>query len=141
MELWIIYALLSAAFAALVAIFGKIGLQGIDSTLATTVRSVVMALFLFIVSLSLGKFNLISTIKNKTLLFIVLSGIAGALSWLFYFVALKTGLASGVAAVDRLSVVFVVVFSILFLGEQFNWFTAVGALLITIGAVLMVIKK
>lgn len=141
MELWILYSLLSAAFAALVAIFGKIGLQNIDSTLATTVRSLVMALFLFLISLSLGKFSLLHTIKNKVLLFIILSGIAGALSWLFYFFALKTGVASGVAALDRLSVVFVVIFAILFLGEQLNLYTAMGAVLITIGAILMVLKK
>jgi len=128
-------------FAGLVAIFGKMGLKDIDSTLATTVRSVIMALFLFATSLVLGKFNLLHTIKNKVLFFIVLSGISGALSWLFYFLALKTGIASGVAAIDRLSVVFVVIFAILFLGEKFNWLTAIGALLITIGAVLMVIKK
>ena len=141
MQLWIIYSLLSAMFAGLVAIFGKIGLKNIDSTLATTVRSFVMALFLFIVSLTLGKFNYLGTIKNKVLFFIVLSGIAGALSWLFYFFALKTGIASGVAAIDRLSVVFVVIFAILFLGEKLSWQTAIGALLITIGAVIMVIKK
>ncbi|OGZ70271.1 MAG: hypothetical protein A2904_01245 [Candidatus Staskawiczbacteria bacterium RIFCSPLOWO2_01_FULL_33_9] len=141
MQLWIIYSLLSAMFAGLVAIFGKIGLKNVDSTLATTVRSFVMALFLFLVSLTLGKFNLIGTIKNKVLFFIVLSGIAGALSWLFYFFALKTGIASGVAAIDRLSVVFVVIFAILFLGEKLSWQTAIGALLITIGAVIMVIKK
>lgn len=141
MKLWIIYSLLSAMFAGLVAIFGKIGLKNIDSTLATTVRSFVMALFLFIVSLTLGKFNLLGTIKNKVLFFIVLSGIAGALSWLFYFFALKIGIASGVAAIDRLSVVFVVIFAILFLGEKLSWQTAIGALLITIGAIIMVIKK
>ncbi|OGZ84775.1 MAG: hypothetical protein A2599_03440 [Candidatus Staskawiczbacteria bacterium RIFOXYD1_FULL_39_28] len=141
MELWILYSLLSAAFAGLVAILGKIGLSGIDSTLATSVRAIVMALFLFFVSLSLGKFNLLHTIKNKTLLFIVLSGVAGAMSWLFYFFALKTGIASGVAALDRLSVVFVLIFAILFLGERFSLYSATGALLITIGAILMVIKK
>lgn len=141
MELWVIYALGSALFAALVAIFGKIGLSGIDSTLATTVRAFIMALFLFFVSLAMGKFSLLHTIKNKVLFFIILSGIAGALSWLFYFLALKTGIASGVAAVDRLSVVFVLVFAILFLGEQFNLYSAIGAVLITIGAILMVIKK
>ncbi len=141
MAIWILYALLSAVFAALVAIFGKIGLKEVDSTLATSIRAVVMALFLFFVSLSLGKYNLLNTIKSRVLFFIILSGIAGAMSWLFYFFALKTGIASGVAALDRLSVVFVVVFAILFLGEKFDLFTAIGALFITIGAVLMVIKK
>jgi transporter family protein len=83
--MWILYALLSAIFASLVAIFGKIGLKDIDSTLATTIRSVVMAGFLFIVSLALQKFSLIKTLNNKVLTFILFSGVAGALSWLFYF--------------------------------------------------------
>ena len=141
MALWIIYSILSAVFAAMVAIFGKIGLQNIDSTLATTVRAIVMALFLFIISLSLGKFSMLHTIKNKTLFFIVLSGVAGAMSWLFYFLALKTGIVTGVAAIDRLSVVFVVIFAALFLSESLTWYTAIGALFMVIGAILMVIKK
>jgi transporter family protein len=140
MEIWILYALLSAVFASLVAIFGKIGLQDIDSTLATTVRAFVMALFLFFISLSLGKLDLLHTIKNKTLYFIILSGISGAMSWLFYFFALKTGVASGVAALDRLSVVFVVIFALIFLGEKLSLYTAFGAIFITIGAILMILK-
>lgn len=114
MPWWIIYALLSAAFAALVAIFGKIGIQNIDSTLATTIRAIVMAGFLIIVALSLGKLPLLNTIHNKTLLFIILSGVAGAMSWLFYFFALKHGPVTGVAALDRLSVIFVLIFALLF---------------------------
>lgn len=138
--LWIIFALCSAGFAALVAIFGKVGITGVDSTLATTVRAVVMAVFLVIVALSLGKWQMISTINGKLFLFIVLSGVAGALSWLFYFVALKTGPASGVAALDRLSVVFVLIFAVLFLAEKFTWNSAIGAGLITIGALLMTLN-
>ena len=111
---WIIYALLSAAFAGLVAIFGKVGIKDIDSTLATTVRSVIMAGFLLITALMLGKVKYLSSIDNKALLFITLSGIAGALSWLMYFVALRTGPASGVVAGDRLSGGVVFVFSVLF---------------------------
>ena len=137
---WIIYALLSAAFAALVAIFGKIGIQNIDSTLATTIRAIVMAGFLIVVALSLGKLPLLNTIHNKTLLFIVLSGVAGAMSWLFYFFALKNGPATGVAALDRLSVVFVLIFALLFLGQKFTWASAIGAALITVGAILMTLK-
>jgi len=140
MELWIIYALLSAAFAGAVAILGKIGIQNIDSTLATTVRAVVMATFLVLVSLSIGKAKLLSTIDSKALTFIVLSGIAGALSWLFYFVALKTGPASAVAALDRLSVVFVVVLAVLFLGESLTLKSGLGVVLLTCGAILMTIK-
>ncbi|MCB9802910.1 EamA family transporter [Candidatus Nomurabacteria bacterium] len=137
MQLWIVYALLSAGFAALVAIFGKIGIQNLDSTLATSVRAVVMAGFLVIVSFFLGKFELLSTIHSKALIFIVLSGVAGALSWLFYFFALKHGQATGVASLDRLSVVFVLIFAILFLGEKLTWLKAIGAILLTGGAILM----
>jgi transporter family protein len=137
---WILFALLSAVFAALVAIFGKIGIKGIDSTLATSVRAVVMAVFLVLVSLILGKAKLLHSIENKTLLFIVLSGVSGAISWLFYFFALKTGPVSGVAALDRLSVVFVLILAALFLGEHLTWKTGIGGILITAGAVLMTLK-
>ncbi len=102
MPVWIIYALLAAVFAAAVAILGKIGLEGVDTTLATTVRAMIMAGFLVVVSLFLGKSSLLGGITSKPLLFIAASGIAGALSWLFYFSALKHGPASGVAALDRL---------------------------------------
>jgi transporter family protein len=137
---WIILALLSAGFAALVAIFGKIGIKDLDTTLATTVRSVIMALFLVAISLALGKAKLLPTINGRPLVFIVLAGVAGALSWLCYFFALKYGPASGVAALDRLSVVFVLILALLFLGEQFTWRAATGAGLLTIGAILMSIK-
>lgn len=136
---WIIFALLSAISAALVAIFGKIGVSNIDSTLATTVRAIIMALFLIIVSFTLGKHQLIRTIDSKALAFIILAGISGALSWLFYFLALKLGPASGVAALDRLSVVFVLIFSVLFLAEKLTLYKLLGATLITIGAILMIL--
>lgn len=140
MPTWIIFALLSAFFAALVAIFGKIGIQQVDSTLATTVRSIVMAGFLIITSLILGKASLIGTIDKKALLYIVLSGIAGALSWIAYFIALKQGPATSVAALDRTSVVFVLLFSVLFLSEQLTWRTGLGAAFVALGAAIMVIK-
>ncbi len=137
MQLWILFAILSAVFAALVAIFGKVGLGGVDSTLATTVRSLVMAVFLLILSLLLGKMEIIKTINLKIFVFILLSGIAGALSWLFYFFALKLGPAPGVAALDRLSVVFVLLFAVIFLAQPLSWKLGVGALLVTLGAILM----
>lgn len=140
MPIWIIYALLAAAFAALVAIFGKIGLANVDTTLATTVRAVIMAAFLVVISLFLGKSSLLGSITSKPLLFIALSGIAGALSWLFYFFALKHGPAPAVAALDRLSVVFVLILAILFLGEHLTWKSALGATLVTAGAILMSIR-
>ncbi len=140
MASWIIFALLAAVFAALVAILGKIGIQNIDSTLATTVRSIIMAGFLTVSALVFGKAKLLTTIDSKALLFIAASGIAGALSWLTYFIALKTGPAPGVAALDRLSVVFVLLLSAVFLAEQITWKTGLGALLITAGAILMTVK-
>jgi transporter family protein len=99
-----------------------------------------MAGFLIVVALSLGKLPLLNTIHSKALLFIILSGVAGAMSWLFYFIALKHGPVTGVAALDRLSVVFVLVFALLFLGQKFTWASAIGAALITVGAILMTLK-
>jgi transporter family protein len=135
--MWVLFALLSAGFAAAVAIFGKIGLSHVDSTLATTVRAVVMAIFLVVTSFLLGKSHLLSSINSKALLFIVLSGVAGALSWLCYFFALKVGPTSSVAAIDRLSVVFVLALAVLFLGEKFTLLHGAGAVLLTAGAILM----
>ena len=133
---WIVFALLSAFFASLVAIFGKMGIGNIDTTLATTVRSAIMFLFLLVITLFSGLFNNVKQIDMKSLGIIALSAIAGALSWLFYFYALKKGPASGVAALDRLSVVFVVVLAFLILGENLTLKSVAGAILITIGAIL-----
>lgn len=138
--MWIPFALLSALSAAFVTIFGKIGLKNIDSTLATTVRSVIMAGFLVITSIFLGKWSMIHTIDKKTLFYIALSGIAGALSWLFYFFSLKNGPAGGVASIDRLSIVFIVVLSAFFLGEAITWKTATATLFVIIGAILFTLK-
>lgn len=140
MQYWILFSLLSAFFAALVAIFGKIGIEKIDSTLATTVRATIMALFLIIVSFIFGKNKLLSTIDKKAFLFILLSGIAGAISWYFYFSALKTGPASIVSALDRLSIVFVLILAVLFLKEGLSWQTVFGIILISTGAFLMIFK-
>lgn len=136
--MWLLFALLAAVFAALVAIFGKIGIKNIDSTLATTVRSFVMFVFLVIISASLGKLQLLGTISSRPFKFIVLSGVAGALSWLFYFAALKMGLASKVASIDRLSVVFVILFAAAFLGEALTLKSVLGVILLTIGAIVLV---
>lgn len=134
---WVIYALGSAGFAALVAILGKIGLKSVDSTLATTVRAVVMALFLVGVALSLGKFSQLHTITSKPLLFIILSGVAGALSWLCYFYAIKVGPVHGVVGIDKLSVPFAIILAALFLSEALTLKTSLGALLIALGALLV----
>ncbi|MEY4731093.1 MAG: hypothetical protein RL681_39 [Candidatus Parcubacteria bacterium] len=140
--MWLLYAVLSAITAALVAILGKLGLKNIDPTLATTVRSIIMAVFLVAVSVALGKFSGFSaatfTVRDWQL--IAASGIAGALSWLFYFVALKYGLATKVVVIDRLSLVFVVVLAALFLGEQLTWRSILGTVLMVAGALLITFK-
>ena len=138
--MWIGYALLSAIFAAAVAILGKIGLKNVDSTLATTIRAVVMAIFLLGIAALLQKFSLLKTVGNQTLTFIIFSGVAGALSWLFYFLALKYGPATGVAALDRLSVVFVVILAAMFLGEALTFKSVSGLVLLVLGALLLVWK-
>jgi transporter family protein len=140
---YIILALLSALTASLVAIFGKLGLKNVDPTIATTIRSLIMAGFLVIVSLFLKKFENFSLnlFTSKDLLLIILAGISGALSWLFYFWALKFGPASHVAVIDRLSLVFVILLSALILGEVFNLKVFLGMILIVIGAILIVLGK
>ena len=136
---WIFFALLSAFMAALVAIFGKIGLRDVDANTATAMRAVIMAIFLMFVILFEGKISFIGSIlpQGKIMLFIVLSGIAGALSWLFYFLALKSGKVYQVAPLDRLSVVFAVILAALFLGEKITLKIAIGAILIAVGAILI----
>src|SRR3989344_2525047 len=137
--MWLFYAFLSAGFAALVAIFGKVGLKGIDSTLATTVRGIIMAVFLICVAFAMRKFDGFSlhSFTGREWLFIILAGIAGALSWLFFFSPLRMGSAGAVSAIDRLSIVFVVILAAIFLGEVFTWKIGLGAAFIALGAFLI----
>jgi len=137
--LWLVFALLSALTAGLVALFGKLGLQGIDTNTATAVRAVIMAIFLVGVVVVQGKLANVQAIlgNNKALLFIVLSGVAGAVSWVFYFLALKLGKLSQVAPIDRLSMVFAMVLAVLFLGEKISLRVGLGAALMVAGAVIV----
>ena len=137
--LWLFYALLSAVAAALVSVFGKIGLQGIDSGAATAVRAVIMALFLVCVMLGRRSYGYLGEIfaNHRAFLFIVVSGIAGAASWLFYFMALKYGKVSQVAPVDKLSVVLAAVIACCFLGESVSALSWSGIALITVGIILV----
>ena len=139
MSAWLIYALLSAITAAGVAILGKIGLQQLDANTATAIRAVVMAIFLVGVVVVQGKLNLVNTFLNdkKALLIIALSGIAGALSWLFYFMAIKEGKVSQVAPIDKLSVVFAVIFAVILFGEKISLLAGVGVAMIAVGAILV----
>ncbi|CAH0122177.1 hypothetical protein PAE9249_04724 [Paenibacillus sp. CECT 9249] len=142
LSMWLIFALLSAVMAALVAIFGKIGLSGIDANTATAVRAVIMALFLVLVVVFEGKISQVSTIlaNKKALTFIIASGLAGALSWLFYFLALKYGKVSQVGPIDKLSVVIAVILAVIFLGEKISLINAIGVFLIAAGALLVAVK-
>ena len=141
--MWLIFAFLSSITAALVAIFGRLGLKGIDSTLATTVRSIIMAGFLVIVSFFLKKFQgfSVKSFSSKDWILIFLAGIAGALSWLFYFFALKTaGSATKVVVIDRLSLVFFIIFAATFLGEKLGWRSVAGTLLMIAGTLIITLK-
>lgn len=140
MESWLFYALLSAVSAALVSIFGKIGLAGLDSNVATAVRAIIMAVFLTGVVAVQGNLHQLpdALADRRGLFFVALSGIAGAVSWLFYFMALKTGRVSQVAPIDKLSVVFAVLLSMLLLGERVSLFHGIGIGLIALGGLILV---
>lgn len=141
MESWLFYALLSALSAAMVSIFGKIGLQGVDSNAATAVRAVIMAVFLVGVVVIQGNLSHLPEVfaDKKALLCIALSGIAGAVSWLFYFLALKTGRVSQVAPVDKLSVVFAVLLAMLLFGERVSLVHGLAIGMIAVGGLLLAI--
>jgi bacterial/archaeal transporter family protein len=137
--MWLIYALVSAIAAALVGIFGKLGLKSIDSNTATAVRSVIMTVFLFAVVAFQGNLGKVSTVfaDKKAFLYIALTGFAGATSWIFYFLALKYGKVSQVAPVDKLSVVIASIAAVVFLGEKISLMGGVGIGFIAIGVVLV----
>ena len=141
MRLWLIYALLSALCAAFVSIFGKVGLTGLDSSAATAVRAVIMALFLIGVVVVEGHAGNLPQVfaDTKALAFVALSGIAGALSWLFYFMALKEGAVTQVAPIDKLSVVFAVLLAILIFGEKISVLHGVAIALIAAGGLILAI--
>lgn len=134
---WVTDALLAALFGGLVAIFGKIGVQGVDSITATMVRSLIMAGTLVVVALLNGKMTL-AGISGKTLLFIALAGLSGAASWVFYFRALQSGPVSRIAPIDRLSVVVAIVLSIVLLGERPGIVALLGAALVVVGTLVLV---
>jgi transporter family protein len=140
LDSWVFWALLSAAFAALTAIFAKIGIADIDSDFATLIRTVVIVVVLSGIVLAMGKFQPLETISGKTWLFLILSGLATGASWLAYFRALKLGQASQVAPVDKLSVVLVAIFGVLFLGEKLTLQGWVGVTLVAAGAVTLAVK-
>ena len=136
---WRLFALGSAFFAALTAVFGKIGVSEINSDLATFLRTVVILVVTALLVWARHEWQRPETLSPKGVLFLVLSGIATGLSWLCYYRALQSGPASRVAPIDKLSVVFVIIFAVLFLGERLTWKVGLGSVLIAAGAALMAI--
>lgn len=141
LESWPLWALLSAGFAALTAILAKVGVAGVNSDYATFIRTVVILIFLSALLAFTGQFQALSTLSRRSLLFLVLSGLATGLSWLCYFRALKLGPVSQVAPIDKLSLLMVAVLGVLFLGEKLqprNW---LGVLLMAVGALLLALRR
>lgn len=137
---WLHWSLLSAFFAGLTAILAKLGVAGVDSNLATAVRTTVVLVFAWAVVLATGAGGAVTELSRRTWLFLAASGVTTGLSWLCYFRALQLGDASRVAPVDKLSVVFVLVLAALFLREPLTLKTGLGAALITAGSVLMALR-
>lgn len=137
---WLMWACLSALFAALTAIFAKIGVEGIDSDLATFFRTIVVIVVLGGLLLATGKLSVPREVGNRSWLFLVLSGLGTGASWLCYFRALKVGEAAKVAPIDKLSVVLVALFSVAFLGERLPPIAWTGIALIAGGAALVAIS-
>jgi len=136
---WRAFAVGSAFFAALTAIFGKVGVAEMNSDVATLLRTIVILLLTGLIVTARGEWQRPDGLSTKGVLFLVLSGLATGLSWLCYYRALQLGPASRVAPVDKLSVVLVVIFAAVFLNEALTWKVGLGAVLVSIGAVLMVI--
>lgn len=137
--MWWFYALLSAVFAALTAIFAKVGIKGVDTDLATAIRTVVILILAWFIAYFRGGLNTIQSLTKTNYIFLALSGLATGLSWIFYFKALQLGKVSQVAPVDKLSVAIAIIFSVVFLGEVLTWKMALGAGLIVIGTVVLVL--
>src|SRR5271170_2266472 len=134
---WRVLAVASAFFAALTAIFGKVGVSEINSDLATFLRTLVILLVTALLIFARHEWQRPDSLSAKGVVFLVLSGVATGLSWLCYYRALQTGPASRVAPIDKLSVIFVILFAVSFLGERLTWKVGLGSILITAGAVLM----
>jgi transporter family protein len=134
---WQLWALLSAAFAALTAIFAKIGVENVNSDFATFVRTIVILIALAAILIGTGQWQPLGSVSGRSYLFLVLSGLATGGSWICYFRALKLGDASRVAPIDKLSVVLVALFGVVFLGERLSLQNWLGVAFIATGAVLV----
>src|SRR5207248_7886287 len=136
MPQWFIFALISAVFAALTTVLAKVGVEGVPSTLATAIRTVVIGIIAWGIVIAMGEHHTLRSISRRSMVFLVLSGAATGLSWLAYFRALQLAPASRVAPIDRLSLPLTIVLAVGFLGESVGWKAGVGVALMTIGAIL-----
>ena len=136
--MWRIYALLSAFFAALTAIFAKVGIKGVDTDLATAIRTAVILILAWGIAFFRGGAATMHTLSKQNIIFLSLSGIATGLSWIFYFKALQLGQVSQVAPVDKMSVAIAIILAVVFLGEPLTMKTAIGALLIIGGTLVLI---
>lgn len=141
MHSWLYWALASAVFASLTAIFAKVGLQGIDSDFATFIRTLVIVFALIVFLTYSGKWQSLGGLSGKNWTFLILSGLATGASWLAYFKALQMGNASQVAPIDKFSIVLVTLFAVLFLGEKPNNQEWVGIFLVSAGVLTLAIKR
>lgn len=137
--MWWIYALLSAVFASLTAIFAKIGVKNIDTDLATAIRTIVIVILAWSIVFFKGVSGEVQSFNKQNWLFLILSGFATGLSWLFYFKALQAGKVSQVAPVDKLSVALTIVLSVIFLKESLAFKDAIGAVLIIAGTFVLIL--
>jgi len=136
--MWWIYALVSALFAALTAIFAKVGIKGVDSDLATAIRTIVILVLAWSIVIYKGSTTGLGSLSRTNWLFLLLSGCATGLSWIFYFKALQIGNVSQVAPVDKASVAIAIMLSVIFLGEPLTLKTALGAGLIIAGTIVLI---
>ena len=137
--MWFIFAILSAIFAALTSILAKIGIEGVNSNLATAVRTIVVVLMAWLMVFITGNQNGLMDISKKSWIFLILSGLATGASWLCYYKALQIGEASKVVPIDKLSIVITVALAFLFLGEQITLKTLIGCSLIVAGTFVMIL--
>lgn len=137
--MWFIFAILSAIFAALTSILAKIGIEGVNSNLATAVRTIVVVLMAWLMVFVTGSQNGFTDISKKSWIFLILSGLATGASWLCYYKALQIGEASKVVPIDKLSIVITVALAFLFLGEQITLKTLIGCSLIVAGTFVMIL--
>jgi len=137
--MWIVFAVLSAVFAALTSILAKVGISGVNSNLATAIRTAVVLLMAWGMVFITGAQHGISSISKRSWLFLILSGIATGVSWLFYYKALQMGEASKVVPIDKMSVVITLILAFVFLHEQFTIKSLIGCVLLTAGTLVMVL--